>query len=198
MINNQDFASTLKAVLKNRSPRRLGDEYTHYAPAAVLVPIFRINGKYHLLFTKRAPRVKYHQGHISFPGGVVDRTDRSPEETALREADEEIGLLKTDVDILGPLDEALTFVPPFRVHPFVGLIPHPYTFDISPKEVEKIVDAPLDFFISLDSRGDMFDAEFEPGLYFPEYRYRGELIWGTTAGIVANFVAILKQRSIHV
>ena len=69
----------------------------------------------------------------------------------MREAEEEIGLLKKDVEILGPIDDSLTFVPPFIVHPFVGLIPHPYKFNINPKEVEKIIVVPLDFFIPQDS-----------------------------------------------
>jgi 8-oxo-dGTP pyrophosphatase MutT (NUDIX family) len=152
-----------------------------------------MNGEYHLLLTKRAPRVKYHQGHISFPGGVVDETDRSPEEAALREADEEIGLLKNDVEILGPIDDSLTFVPPFIVHPFVGFIPYPYPFNINPKEVEKTIEVPLKFFASQVSINDSTLAEFERGIGYPEFRYHGELIWGTTASIVANFLAICMR-----
>ena len=146
---------------------------------------------YHLLFTKRASSVMYHQGHISFPGGVVNETDGSPEETALREAYEEIGLIKNDVEILGPIDDSLTFVPPFIVHPFVGLIPHPYPFNINTKEVEKTIEVPLKFFVSQVSKDDVTPAEFEGGIGYPEYRYNGELIWGTTASIVANFLRIL-------
>jgi 8-oxo-dGTP pyrophosphatase MutT (NUDIX family) len=151
-----------------------------------------MEGECHLLFTKRAPRVKYHQGHISFPGGVVDETDRSPEEAALREAYEEIGLLKDDVQILGRIDDSLTFVPPFLVQPYVGFVPHPYPFNINPKEVEKTVEVPLRFFASQVSKTDVTPAEVERGMGFPEFRYNGELIWGTTAGIVANFVDILN------
>jgi len=154
-----------------------------------------MNNQYHLLFTKRAPRVKYHQGHISFPGGVVDKTDQSPEEAALREADEEIGLSRDDVEILGPIDDSLTFVPPFLVHPFVGLIPHPYPFNINHEEVEKTIAVPLKFFASQVSKDDPTPQEFERGMGYPEYRYHGELIWGTTASIVANFIRILTRNS---
>jgi hypothetical protein len=152
-----------------------------------------MNGEYHLLLTKRAARVKYHQGHISFPGGVVDETDRSPEEAALREADEEIGLLKDDVEILGPIDDSLTFVPPFIVHPFVASIPYPYPFNINPKEVEKTLEVPLNFFASQVSKNDSPPVEFERGIGYPEFRYHGELIWGTTASIVANFLTICMR-----
>ena len=193
MICGPDLCKTIKGILNNRSPHHIQNDNLHYTPAAVLVPIFMMNGEYHLLLTKRAPRVKYHQGHISFPGGVVDETDRSPEEAALREADEEIGLLKNDVEILGPIDDSLTFVPPFIVHPFVGFIPYPYPLNINPKEVEKTIEVPLKFFASQVSINDSTPAEFERGIGYPEFRYHGELIWGTTASIVANFLAICMR-----
>jgi 8-oxo-dGTP pyrophosphatase MutT (NUDIX family) len=120
-------------------------------------------------------------------------TDPSPEEAALREAYEEIGLLKNDVEILGPIDDSLTYVPPFIVHPFVGLIPHPYPFNINPEEVEKTIVVPLTFFASEVSKDGTTAVEFEGGISYPEYQYRGEMIWGTTASIVANFLRILMR-----
>jgi len=195
MIYRRDLGKRIKGILNDRLPRHIENGNLYYTPAAVLVPIFKMNDEYHLLFTKRAPQVKYHRGHISFPGGVVDETDGSPEEAALREADEEIGLLKDDVEILGPIDDSLTFVPPFIIHPFVGLIPYPYPFDINPKEVEKTIEVPLKFFASQVSKDDPTPAEFEQGIGYPEYRYHGELIWGTTASIVANFLGILMRSS---
>lgn len=195
MIYRKDFGTTIREILENRAVRHAENGNSHYTPAAVLVPIFKMNDEYHLLFTKRAPQVKYHQGHISFPGGVVDPADRSPMEAALREADEEIGLMKNDVDILGPIDDALTFVPPFIVHPFVGLIPHPYPLKINPEEVEKTIEVPLRFFTSQISKEGSIFGESEPGINYPEYRYQGELIWGTTASIVSNLIGILLRRS---
>ncbi len=191
MICRRDLDKTIKSILSNRFPRHIQNSDLHYTPAAVLVPIFKMDDEYHLLFTKRSSSVKYHRGHISFPGGVVIETDRNPEEAALRESYEEIGLLKNDVEILGPIDDSLTFVPPFIVHPFVGLIPHPYPFNINTREVEKTIEVPLKFFASQVSKDDATPAEFERGIGYPEYRYKGELIWGTTASIVANFLRIL-------
>jgi len=193
MICRRDLGKTIKGILSNRLPHHIQNDNLYYTPAAVLVPIFKINDEYHLLFIKRAPSVEYHQGHISFPGGVVNETDGSPEEAALREAYEEIGLLKNDVEIMGPIDDSLTFVPPFIVHPFVGLIPHPYPFNINPREVEKTIEVPLKFFASQVSKDNVTPAEFEGDIVYPEYRYNGELIWGTTASIVANFLRILKM-----
>ena len=194
MFCKQDLCETIKDILNNRPPHHIQDGDSHYALAAVLVPIFKMNDEYHLLFTKRAPRVKYHQGHICFPGGVVDPADGSPEETVLREVHEEIGLSKGDVEILGPIDDSLTFVPPFIIQPFVGLIPHPYPFDINPEEVEKILEVPLEFLASQVSKDDVTAAEIAPGSFYPEFRYKGELIWGTTASILANFLGILIKR----
>ncbi|MBW1782354.1 MAG: CoA pyrophosphatase [Deltaproteobacteria bacterium] len=193
MTVKRDFGKTIKGILRYRLPRHIPNGNLHYTPAAVLVPIFRMNDEYHFLFTKRAPKVAYHRGHVSFPGGVVNESDRGPEDTALREAEEEIGLLREDVEMLGPIDDSLTFVPPFIVHPFVGLIPHPYSFNINPREVEKTIVVPLGFFASQVLTEDATPEEFERGIGFPEYRYHGEMIWGTTAGIVANFLGILKE-----
>jgi 8-oxo-dGTP pyrophosphatase MutT (NUDIX family) len=192
MIKRQDLDKTIKDILSNRLPRHLRDGYFHYSLAAVLVPIFKLNDEYHLLFTKRASSVGYHRGHVCFPGGVVDETDGSPERAALRESYEEIGLLKDDVEILGQIDDSLTYSPPFIIHPFVGLIPHPYSFDINTEEVEKTIEVPLDFFASQVSKDDAIHEEFERGIDFPDYRYNGERIWGTTASIVANFIRILS------
>ncbi len=196
ILQKPDLGKTVKYILANRSPYQIRNQNLHYASAAVLVPMFKMNDEYHILFTKRAPRVKYHQGHICFPGGVADETDRSFTETALREAKEEIGLQKKDVEILGPIDDSSTVVPPFIVHPFVGLIPHPYRFNINRKEVEKILTVPLNFFAQRDSSKGRGGGGFEWGGYYPEYHYQGELIWGTTASIVANFVGILDRRSV--
>ena len=109
----------------------------------------------------------------------------------MREAREEIGLLRDDVEILGQIDDSLTYVPPFIIHPFVGLIPHPYSLNINPEEVEKTIEVPLKFFASQVSKDDAINGEFERAIDFPDYRYNGERIWGTTASIVANFLRIL-------
>ena len=114
----------------------------------------------------------------------------------LRESYEEIGIHKKDVEILGPIDDALTFVPPFIVHPYVGRIPYPYHFNINTEEVEKIIEVPMDFFL-LDNTGEDRDSFTDSSdLYYPEYHFRGELIWGTTASMVANLISILRKRSV--
>jgi len=69
MICRRDLCKTIKGILNNRSPRHIQNGNLHYTPQPYWFPFSKMNGEYHLLFTKRAPRVKYHQGHISFPAG---------------------------------------------------------------------------------------------------------------------------------
>jgi len=123
MENQKDLPQAIKEILSARTPKRIPDEKCLYKHAGVLVPIFRQGGDYMILFTKRTNKLEHHKGQISFPGGSVDEEDNSVRDTALREAREEIGLLKEDVEILGRIDDTLTVVSDFIGHPFVGLIP---------------------------------------------------------------------------
>jgi len=189
------FFERIAEALSNRSIKTMPRIRAVSRPAAVLVPIFLKDGEATVLFTKRASHVGYHRGHVSFPGGVVDSRDQSPEHTALRESWEEIGLEPQDVSVLGPLDDAMTYAPPFAIYPFVGTIPFPYPFKINANEVEKIIEVPLASFLPDDSTADWNYGTLSEEHYFPEFHVRGELIWGTTASIVANFVGILKRRS---
>ncbi len=189
------FFERIAKTLSNRDIKTMPEIRAVSRPAAVLVPVFLKHGEVMVLFTKRAPHIRYHRGHVSFPGGVVDRGDQSPEHTALRESWEEIGLEPQDVNVLGPLDDAMTYAPPFVIYPFVGTIPFPYPFKINTSEVEKIIEVPLASFLPNDSTADWNHGTLSEEHYFPEFHARGEMIWGTTASIVANFVGILKRRS---
>lgn len=192
----KNFRDTVRNILNTRMPYRRSCSF-HQRESAVLVPIFKRNNEYFLIFTKRAASVKYHQGHLSFPGGVVAKQDRNFVQTALREAEEEIGVLKEDVEILGPLDDSLTYVPPFVIHPYVGTVPYPYSFSINPDEVEKIIEVPLRHLTpDADPADDWSGVGYDRDPRFPDFFYRGETIWGTTASITANFIGILKNNRV--
>ena len=194
MENQKDLPQAIKQILSARTPKRIPDEKCLYKHAGVLVPIFRQGGDYMILFTKRTNNLEHHKGQISFPGGSVDEEDNSVRDTALREAREEIGLLKEDVEILGRIDDTMTVVSDFIVHPFVGLIPYPYDFTINTDEVARLIKVPLKAFHPENS-GKGASFEFEDKTYrTPTYEYDGDVIWGATARIMEIFVNIIGHK----
>ena len=197
-MNKQDkkhFIELIRDKLGSRSIDRINDGELSFKHAGVLIPLLVENGELKILFTKRTDVVEHHKGQISFPGGSVDEEDASIEETALREAHEEIGLRREDVEILGRTDDTLTLVSSFIIYPFVGLIPYPYDFIINTAEVERLIIAPLEAFGQGKSGTRGYGFEFEGGVYdTPTYPYDGEVIWGATARIIENFMDIIGRK----
>ena len=197
-MNKQDkkhFIELIRDKLGSRSIDRINDGELSFKHAGVLIPLLVENGELKILFTKRTDVVEHHKGQISFPGGSVDEEDASIEETALREAHEEIGLQREDVEILGRTDDTLTLVSSFIIYPFVGLIPYPYDFTINTAEVERLIIAPLEAFGQGKSGTRGYGFEFEGGVYdTPTYPYDGEVIWGATARIIENFMDIIGHK----
>ena len=195
MPNNQDLPLIIKDILSARPPQIIDDNQALYRHAAVLIPIFRDNGEYKIIFTKRTNRVEEHKGQISFPGGAVDKEDVSLEDTALREAHEEVGLLREDVTVLGRTDDALTLASNYIIHPFVGFIPYPYPFRINTVEVKRILEVPLSLFWVEDYIEKTGPVEYEGVTYESlVYPYQGDVIWGASARIMENFIEILDEK----
>jgi 8-oxo-dGTP pyrophosphatase MutT (NUDIX family) len=122
----------------------------------------------------------------------VDASDDSYQSAALREAEEEIGVQREDVRILGPLDDQTTVASQFVVHPFVGLIPYPYPFRVNQEEVERILKVPFDVFTSGEYEVEGHRVTYGGRTYqTPAYRYQGDLIWGATARIMKDFIRIV-------
>ena len=185
----------IRDSLDNKRLKTIDNSVSRHIHASVLIPLFSEDGQYRVLFTKRTDRVEHHKGQISFPGGAVDKEDGSLEETALREAYEEIGLLKKDVELLGRIDDMLTLVSDFIIHPFVGRIPYPYPFKINPHEVDSIIIIPL--YVFMDKRsGHIKDSIEVNGFTYngTSYEYQGHVIWGATARIMENFVRIIGEN----
>ena len=111
-------------------------------PAAVMLLLYEKNGDYCVLLNKRSEQVEYHKGEISFPGGAKDPEDKDFLETALRETEEEMGIARSDVSILGELDEIVTNSR-FHVKVFVGSIPYPYNFKPSAIEIAEVLEVPI-------------------------------------------------------
>ena len=161
--------------------------------AAVLVPLFGYPDNPGLVFTERRHDLKRHAGEISFPGGRQDHPDESLLETALREADEEIGLAKTGVQIMGALPPIGTFVTSFKVHPFVGLIEPDLEFTPSPAEVETV----LAFSVDELREGFAMRRLVRRGVPIrtPTYVIDGHLIWGATARILGELLRRLPPEA---
>jgi 8-oxo-dGTP pyrophosphatase MutT (NUDIX family) len=195
MKKHKDLRPTIKNILSDRTAKRIEDSSSHYAHAAVLIPLLDEDGVSKVLFTKRTDNVEHHKGQISFPGGAVDEEDGSFEDTALREAHEEIGLRRDDVEILGRIDDTLTLVSSFVIHPFVGFVVEPYDFVVNKAEVKRIIKVPLYVFHPKNPQYQRDSVEYEGMTYRAiAYAYNGDLIWGATARIMENFMNILGHK----
>ena len=162
--------------------------------AAVLMPLFIKNGKYHLLFIQRTDRVRDHKGQISFPGGAYEKEDKDLQNTALREAEEEIGLDRKQVKILGQLDDMATAGTRYIISPYVGLIPYPFDFKVDHFETDEILELPLTDFLDKNTCEEgtaMIDDKSVPSYFY--HCKGGKIVWGATARIVKQFAEILNM-----
>jgi 8-oxo-dGTP pyrophosphatase MutT (NUDIX family) len=160
-------------------------------PAAVLIPVIAHPGGLTVLFTQRTTHLKSHAGQVSFPGGRVEPGDASAEFTALREAQEEIGLSPDRVEILARLPDYRTRTG-FRVTPVVGLVTPPLELAPDPREVESVFEVPLAFLLDPANR-ERRTREFQGmtvGYYVFDYQDR--VIWGATAGMLVNLYRMLE------
>lgn len=157
--------------------------------AAVLVPLVWDNEEWHLLYTRRTDTVESHKGQVSFPGGACDDGETTPEQTALREADEEIGLSSNDVTILGRLSDMIT-VSYFQVTPVVGIVKWPAVFRVGEAEVARVFTIPLGWLANPSNRWQFERSDSKRSLiaYHP---YDGELLWGATARMTVDFLTVL-------
>jgi 8-oxo-dGTP pyrophosphatase MutT (NUDIX family) len=191
LSKTEDLPRLIREVLSNRTPKLLEDKEALQRHGAVLIPLFKEGGEYKVLFTKRTDTVETHRGQISFPGGRIDAGDRTLLDTALRETEEEIGLARDAVTVLGRADDAGTLSSNYIVHPFVGLIPYPYPFRLSSGEVKHLITVPLSLFFDMEA---ILDVEYEGKIYRNlAYTCDGEVIWGATARIMRNLVETLRE-----
>ena len=182
----------LDAALSRRP--RLTLDRSDLVSAAVLVPITDHGGP-HVVFTKKTSGVPHHKGQFSFPGGVVETRDGSRVETALREAWEEIRLPAEAVEVLGLLDDTPTRATNFVITPVVGIVRDPVEFKPDGREIERVIEVPLatlrDPAIFRTETWER-DGEPHPVLF---YQVSDEdLVWGATARILSQFLALLDEE----
>ncbi len=159
-------------------------------PAAVLVPIVARPAGPRILLTRRTEGLDVHAGQISFPGGRIEARDADPEAAALRETEEEVGLSRRHVRVLGRLATYITRTG-FEVIPVVGLVTPPFSITADPMEVAKVFEVELDFFLTPANRQTRELDYAGKQRQFYVFAYRDYCIWGATAGMLVDFIHIL-------
>jgi len=172
-----------------------GDPPADARRASVMVLLYPVGGRLRLLFIQRtSPKRDRHAGQISFPGGSVDPEDVSAAATALRELEEEVGVPRAAVEVLGALTPLYIPVSNFLVDPFVGYLPERPGFVLQEREVARILELLLADFLREGAR-QVGNRKLLSGLELPDVPYwlvDGEEIWGATAMMTAELVALLR------
>jgi 8-oxo-dGTP pyrophosphatase MutT (NUDIX family) len=154
--------------------------------AGVLVPLFFAEDSLHVVFTRRHRDLPRHPGEISFPGGRREPEDADLRETALREAEEEVGLPAAAVELLGALQPTPTMVSGYAIHPFVGLIEPGFQWTPSPREVDEVIELSVPSLLAgygrrrIERRGLTIRTD--------SYHVGEHLIWGATARILGDLL----------
>ncbi|ANG61439.1 coenzyme A pyrophosphatase [Marinobacterium aestuarii] len=175
----------LRRRLADYRPRRLLSERPN---ASVLIALTD-EVEPHVILTRRASHLSTHRGEVAFPGGKQDDTDPDLLYTALREAQEEIGLEPGLVEVLGPLGQVMS-KHQLQVTPWVGIVPQDVMLTPSPAELESLFRVPLSFF--MEDRRQRTDIVRFRGMthYVPAYEYNGYVIWGLTAYMLVELLNV--------
>jgi len=177
----------IKSRLKNKGYEIL--QRKGLVPAAILLPLMYTDMELSILFTKRSQQVKHHKGEISFPGGMLDKSDKDFLGCALRECEEEVGIKEQDVQILGQLDDFKTVATHFIVTPFVGFVPHPYPFRINSREIDEVFIAPISYLLDKKNyESKRMDGPDGQAFFLDYFYYKDHVIWGATGYILKKFL----------
>jgi 8-oxo-dGTP pyrophosphatase MutT (NUDIX family) len=162
--------------------------------AAVLIPLLHKENVWHVLSTRRTDTLPEHSGQVAFPGGRAEPGDLNAEETALREASEEIGLKPSDVQILGRLNDFIT-ITNYHVTPIVGMIPWPFSLQLEKEEVSRVFTIPLDWLADPANREEQLrplPPPFPPITVIYFHPYDNEILWGASARFMVTLLKILS------
>jgi len=174
-------------------PEDLRQRFPKLRRAAVLIPIVQRPEGLTVLLTQRTAHLNNHPGQVSFPGGTADELDSSSIETALRETEEEIGLARRHIEIIGVLPDHVTGTA-FLITPVVGLLSPPFELVAESNEVAEIFEVPLAFLMNgVNHQMMSFDLPGGAGRRnFYAMPYERFFIWGATAGMLRNLFHLLR------
>ena len=198
-MKKENIDSTLEpdviaACLADSLQANPSHELRQNRPAAVLIPLIKTVDGLSLLYTRRSELVKNHKGQVSFPGGAAEPYDADEAATALREAQEEIGLPPENVCVLGQLD-GIASSSRFNVTPVVGMIEKPFSLVPNPDEVARVFTVPIAWLRNpenVDFRTLETPWGRHEGVVFYK-EYDGETVWGFTGLLTVRFLRIIRQ-----
>lgn len=170
----------------------------HYAPpppdarpAAVVLLLYPDGGRWHVPCTLRPETLSAHAGQVSLPGGLIEPGEAS-HEAALRELEEELGVDRASVELLGQLSPLYLFVSNFSVAPWVATIDHRPAFNPSPDEVQEVLELPLDHLLDESNYGRQLHRHQDLTFSAPHFQWRQHRIWGATSMILSELVALVE------
>ena len=149
----------------------------------MLIPVVDHGDDATVLLTKRTERMRSHSGQIAFPGGVIDPTDATPEDAALRETTEEIGLGPEDIELVGRMPDYMTGSG-YRIAPVLGIVRLDYLVTINEDEVDDVFEVPLSFLMNPANHRRESRIWQEKERFYYTMPYGQRFIWGVTAGII--------------
>jgi 8-oxo-dGTP pyrophosphatase MutT (NUDIX family) len=161
--------------------------------AGVLLLLYPLRGDLHLPLTVRTPRLEHHSGQVSLPGGGREEGDASLQETALREAQEEIGVNAKDLEIAGHLTPLYISTSRNTIYPFVACTPQRPDFRLDAREVAELLEVPLSLLLDPATRREEDWPRHGAILHVPFYAVGQHKIWGATAAVLAEFLALLAE-----
>ncbi len=174
----------LERALERRAPREIAGPGRR---AAVLVMLYDHAGEPHLLLTKRSDALPSHPGQIALPGGVIDADDPSARDAALRETEEEVGIPRSALRVVGELDDVPTMASAFIIRPFVAVLAGAMAAVPSDAEVARLIDVRMAELLHADVA-----LPADPAPLALRYPVAGEDVWGATARILRTFCAVTR------
>jgi 8-oxo-dGTP pyrophosphatase MutT (NUDIX family) len=177
-------------------PRAWPDDGATLRPAAALLLIYPRDDGWYLPLTVRGSGLRHHTGQVSFPGGRLEHPGESIEDAALREAHEEIGVIPSDVDVLGRLTPLPIAVSRHLLHPVVGTTSRPPVFAPAADEVARLIELPIGRLLEADVVAWEERVRSQPPLgrvRVPYFAIDGARVWGATAMVLAEFIALLDD-----